>query len=267
MGCGSFKSSKKVLLNDEKLISFKDFITVINANFSYQCNPFNIPCRRFKVPEEPVKLLTMNFAFLKLDKRSSQNKYFTNKLTSFLKDYLQYSNIEGYFSLCLHKICIQEYSFKLGLIVMFISILSNYDTVKIINSCPYITVDSSDSDIIKAWRDYSQTIETFYNIYVTNKTYQDLLAQIQKRVKKSDKKNSRELFKKKKYLLQAEELLSKFINSIISKKNDINSFFISYTKILPVLQELSKIAIENKVTTCEKIVHCMIKKDNTAALS
>lgn len=267
MGCGTIKSSKKVHSNDEKLTCDKDLISVIKTNFLYQCNPFNIPCRRFKLPEEPTKLLTMNLNFLKLDKRSSENRYFAKKLTGFLKDYLQYCNIEGYFSLCLHKICIQEYSFKVGLIVMFISILSNYGTVKTINSCPYITVDSSDSDLIKAWKDYSQTIETFYSIYVTNKTYQDLLVRIQKKAKRTDQKKSRELAKKKKYLLQAEDLLAKFIKLIISNKNDINNFFNSYTKTLPLLQELSKIAVENKAITCEKIVHCMIKKDNTAGLS
>ncbi|OMJ73098.1 hypothetical protein SteCoe_28301 [Stentor coeruleus] len=267
MGCGSFKPSKKVHLSDEKTTGDKDFISIINTNFSLQCNPFNIPCRRFKVPEEPVKLLTMNLNFLKLDKRSSENKHFTKKLTNFLKDYLQYCNIEGYFSLCLHKICIQEYSFRVGLIVMFISILSNYDTVKTLDSCPFITVDKSDSDLIKAWRDYSQTIETFYSIYITNNTYQDLLSHIQKKAKKIDEKKSKELAKKKKYLLQAEDLLIKFTNLIKSNKNDISSFFVSYTKTLPILQELSKIAIENKVITCEKIVHCMIKKNNTTALS
>jgi hypothetical protein len=267
MGCGSLKPSKKVHLNDEKLTSDKDLISVINTNFSTQCSPFNMPCRRFKVPEEPVKLLTMNLKVLKLDKSSAENNNFTKKLTSFLKDYLQYCNIEGYFSLCLHKICIQEYSFKVGLIVMFISILSNYGTVKTLNSPPFIIVDGSDSDIIKAWKDYSQTIETFYSIYVTNKTYQDLLVRIQKKAKKTDEKKSKELAKRKKYLIQAKEILSTFINLIISNKNDINHFFNSYTKTLPILQELSKIAIENKATTCEKIVHCMVKKDNTGPLS
>ncbi|OMJ86113.1 hypothetical protein SteCoe_12471 [Stentor coeruleus] len=260
MGCGTIKPDKRTGIKNRKSLCDADFLLLIKTRFTFQCNENETICHRFPLPEEMIKVVVKNPEILKLDRQSSSSNYFTKKLSSVFKDYLQFCNIEGYFSLCLHKVCLKQYNLSLGIIVMYVTILANCDKVKIIYKNPYIEVENKDLCIIKAWKDYVQMVENAYEAYVQQGVCNDLILKIRKRIRKIQNLNDRISCKRKKYLTQAQELIEKFINNVEASKNTISDFFKCYKKLYPSLQELVKIAKENKLTTCEKIVHFIIKK-------
>jgi hypothetical protein len=211
--------------------------------------------------EEPIKLLNVRLSFLKLDSKSTLSTYFTKKLEEFLKDYMQYSNVEGYLTHSLHKICIQEYNFSVGLVVIFVTILSCCKNVRILKSCPFISVDKPECELINDWKEYVKTLYKYHEIYVKKNAYRDLADRLKKKLSKVYESKSKILIKKKKYLRQADEFLSKFIDEITSKEKTIMNFINNYRHLSSSLEEISKVAIDNKVNSCEKIVHCMMRNN------
>lgn len=260
MGCGSIKSAKRTGISNRKSFSDAEFFLLIKTRFTFQCNQNETLCHRFPLPEEMIKVVTKNPEFLKLDKQSSSSIYFTKKLSSFFNDYLQFCNIEGYFSLCVHKVCLKQYTLYLGIIVLCVTMLANCGKVKVVYKNPYFVVENNDLCIVKAWNDYVQMLEDAYEAYVEKGACHDLIEKLGKRIRKTQNLTDRISCKRKKYLIQAQELIEKFIDDVATSKNAISEFFKCYKKLYPSLQELAKIAIENKLTTCEKIVHFIMKK-------
>ncbi|OMJ75453.1 hypothetical protein SteCoe_25422 [Stentor coeruleus] len=260
MGCGGFKLNGKAKRIDEIDEKATNFINIIKTRFEAQCTQYSTSCFKFKMPDEPIKLLNVRLSFLKLDSKKTLSTYFTKKLEDFLKDYIQYSNAEGYLTHSLHKICIQEYNFSIGLVVIFVTILSCCKNVRILKSCPFISVDKTECELIKDWNEYAKTLSKYHEIYIKKNTYRDLSECIKKKLSKEHVNKNKLLMKRKKYLHQADGLLNKFIDEITLKENTIMSFVNNYRHLSSSLEEVSKIAIDNKITTCEKIVHCMMKK-------
>jgi hypothetical protein len=260
MGCGSIKSAKRTGINNKKSFCDADFFLLIKSRFSFQCNQNENLCHRFPLPEEMIKVVTKNPEFLKLDKQSSSSNYFTKKLSSFFSDYLQFCNIEGYFSLCVHRVCLKQYTLPLGIIVMCVTVLANGCKVNVVYKNPYFVVENKELGIVKAWNDYVQIVEDAYEAYVEKGACHDLVEQLYKRIRKTQNLTDRISCKRRKYLIQAQELIEKFIDDVATSKNAVSEFFKCYKKLYPTLQDLAKIAIESKLKTCEKIVHFIMKK-------
>ncbi|OMJ94765.1 hypothetical protein SteCoe_1944 [Stentor coeruleus] len=260
MGCGTVKSAMKTGVKDRKSFYDADFLLLIKTRFTFQCSQCETLCHRFPLPDEMIKVVKKNPEFLKLDKQSSSSVYFTKKLSGFFYDYLQFCNFEGYFSLCVHKVCLKQYTLSLGIIVMCVTVLANCDKVKVALKNPYLVTENKDFCIVKAWNDYVRIIEDAYEAYVEKGICHDLILQIEKRRGKIKNLSDRISCKRNKYLIQAQELIEKFIDDVTISKNTIVGFFKCYKKLYPSLQELAKIARENKLANCEKIVHFVMKK-------
>lgn len=263
MGCGGLKLNRKVKMINQVDEKASVFLDIIRKRFLVQFTQHIEPCFKFKMPDEPIKLLNVRLSFLKLDGKSTLSTYFTKKLEEFLKDYMQYSDVEGYLTHSLHKICIQEYNFSVGLVVIFVTILSYCKNVRILKSCPFISVDKPDCELIKDWKEYVKTLYKLHEIYVKKNSYMDLSDRLKKKLSKVYERKNKILMKKKKYLRQADELLSKFIDEITSKEKIIMNFINNYRHLSSSLEELSRVAIDNKAKSCEKIVHCMMKSIKT----